>query len=510
MMTNTRRAFVSAVATTLRLQLRTVYSRCLADTENAPDSGVEAGPVASDSTDIIAVAPEVAVEPSHNSTGIAAMWPLFVGLGLLMMGNGLNGAVIGIRSTSEGFSVTVTGVIMAGYFAGFLIAPTVVVRLIPSVGHIRVFAGLASTASSVVLVHAIAVFPVSWTLMRFIFGFCMSGLYVVIESWLGEMSTAANRGRTLAIYMIVTMTGLGVGQLLIAVADPENFTLFIVASVLVSMALVPVTLTATTRPPDVSVPDPVSVRELLSVVPTGVISAFVSGSSAGILFGLAAVYATSTGFSLDRTAVFLLAPMIGGVLFQFPIGRLSDKISRRTVIFGVAIGGAASALLLVALPEQSAVVPMAMVVLGGMLFPLYSLVVSYTLDWTEETKIIGASGTLVRINGAGALLGPLVVAPVMSRFGPGLFFWSFAVVFGIVIVYVGYRLVAKDPLPMNRQKRFVPFPARAGVMAIGLVARPVRKVSRIAAVRTAAARRHTNGGNERPGESAPDLEGPVS
>lgn len=430
-----------------------------------------------------------AVEVREKSVGIGGMWPLFVGLGLLMMGNGLNGAIIGIRSTNEGFSVTVTGVIMAGYFAGFLIAPTLVVRMIPSVGHIRVFAGLASTASSVVLIHAIAVFPVSWTLMRFIFGFCMSGLYVVIESWLGEMSTPANRGRTLAIYMIVTMTGIGVGQLLIAVADPNNFTLFIVASVLVSMALVPITLTATTKAPVVSVPEPVSVRELFGVVPTGVISSFVSGSSAGILFGLAAVYATSIGLSLDRTAFFLIAPMIGAVIFQFPIGRLSDKISRRTVIFAVAVGGMGIAAVLMLLPQQSILVPVLMVGLGGMMFPLYSLVVSYTLDWTEDSKIIGASGTLVRINGAGALIGPLVAAPLMSNFGARWFFWSLTIAFGVVVLYVGYRLVAKDALPIERQKSFVPFPARAGAQAIGLVVKPVRKATRIATGRHVTSRR---------------------
>ena len=127
-----------------------------------------------------------------------------------MIGNGLNGAVIGVRSGSEGFSVVVTGVIMAGYFAGFLIAPSLVVKMIASVGHIRVFAGLASLASSAVLIHALSVLPVTWTAMRFVFGFCFAGLYIVIESWLAELSTPANRGRTLAVYMLVSVAGVSV------------------------------------------------------------------------------------------------------------------------------------------------------------------------------------------------------------------------------------------------------------------------------------------------------------
>ena len=191
----------------------------------------------------LAAAP--AAEPEGDSA--AGLWALFLGLGLLMIGNGLNGAVIGVRSGSEGFSVVVTGVIMAGYFAGFLIAPSLVVKMIASVGHIRVFAGLASLASSAVLIHALSVLPVTWTAMRFVFGFCFAGLYIVIESWLAELSTPANRGRTLAVYMIVSMAGLGIGQYLIAVADPNGFRLFIVSSVLVSLALRPVCCSASRR-----------------------------------------------------------------------------------------------------------------------------------------------------------------------------------------------------------------------------------------------------------------------
>ncbi len=139
--------------------------------------------------------------------------------------------------------------------------------MIASVGHIRVFAGLASTASTAVLVHSISVNPPTWVLMRFVFGFCFAGLYIVIESWLSEMSDPHNRGRTLAVYMIVSMSGLGIGQYLIALADPSTFRLFVLSSVLVSMALVPVTLAGTTKAPEIRLPDPVSIRELTRIVP---------------------------------------------------------------------------------------------------------------------------------------------------------------------------------------------------------------------------------------------------
>ncbi|MEP1122933.1 MAG: MFS transporter [Ilumatobacter sp.] len=416
-------------------------------------------------------------EPRPVATGMGGLWALFAGLALMMVGNGLNGAVIGIRSTAEGFSVLVTGVVMAGYFAGFLLAPSLVVPRIPKIGHIRMFAGLASTASSAVLIHSISVVPLTWTLMRFVFGFCMAGLYIVIESWLGEMTDASNRGRTLAIYMIVSMGGLGIGQYLVAIGDPSGFQLFVVSSVLVSMSLVPITLAATTRQPVVTVPEPVSIRELIGVVPTGVVGSFMSGSAAGILLGLGAVYAARIGLTIERTGFFLVAPTIGAIVFQWPIGRLSDKIPRRRVIFAVAVVGSAVAATMAVLPQGGLAVAGLMILLGGMMFPLYSLVVSYALDWTPDGKLVGASGTLIRINGAGALVGPLATAPLISGFGSQWFFWALSVVLGVIVVYVGFRIVFRETKPLERQREFIPFPARAGAMAINLVINPVRRAA---------------------------------
>ena len=458
---------------------------------SVPDADGRSG--VSDHADIAADGGSAPVADHHvmitsDHSPAAGMWPLFLGLALLMVGNGLTGAVIGVRSGNEGFSVLVTGVIMAGYFAGFLLAPSLAVRMISAVGHIRVFAGLAATASSAVLVNAVSVLPLTWTVMRFVFGFCFAGLYIVIESWLGELSTPANRGRVLSIYMIVTMGGLGAGQYLIAVADPNSFRLFIVASVLVSMALVPVTLATTARVPVVREPEKVTIRQLLGFVPTGVVGSFMSGAAAGVLLGLGAVYSSRIGLSIQRTAGFLIAPTIGAIVFQWPIGKLSDRISRRTVIFGVVVMAMALCLVGAALPDQTPLVPVVMFGIGGMMFPLYSLVVSYTLDWTPVELTVGAAGTLIRINGSGALLGPLVAAVLMSEFGSAWFFWVMAGFFGVIVVFVGSRMALKPPLPTDQQRPFVPFPARATDMAIRLISLPVKATRTVS--RSVVSRRH--------------------
>ena len=412
--------------------------------------------------------------------GVRSMWPLFLGLGLLMIGNGLNGAVIGVRSGVEGFSLIATGVVMAGYFAGFLIAPTLVVRMIATVGHIRVFAGLASTASTAVLVNSLAVNPPTWGLMRFVFGFCFAGLYIVIESWLAELSDAATRGRTLAVYMIVSMTGLGIGQYLIALADPGTFRLFVLSAVLISMALVPITLAGTTKAPEIRLPDPVSIRELVRAVPSGVVGSLMSGAAAGTLLGLSAVYATAEGFSIQRTALFLLVPTIGGVVMQWPVGKLSDRVRRRVVIFGVSIIATSACAIGIFVPSDSPLVFPIIFAIGGSMYPLYSLVVSYTLDWVTVERVVGASGTLVRINGTGALAGPLLTAPLMSWLTPTLFYWTLGTYFSVIFGFIAFRILFREGLPKERERPYVPFPARATSVAFKLVTAPRRATQRVA------------------------------
>jgi len=406
----------------------------------------------------------------HRPSVAAATWALFLGLGLVMIGNGLNGSLLGVRSEAAGFDLTITGVIMAAYFVGFLVGTTYAERALKSVGHIRVFAALASLASSVVLVQAISVSPTTWIVTRFLFGACMAGIYVVVESWLNDLATNASRGRILSVYMIVSMGGVGAGQLLLNVNDNSGFTLFIVASVLVSLSLVPVALSASSTPPLV-VPETMKLAPLLRRAPTGVISSFFSGAGAGALISMSAVYASQVGMPAGRLSLFVTAPMIGALLFQLPIGVLSDKFPRRGIMFGVAAAAATSPLVALAVGEQSMVAVLAMGLIGGAMFPFYSLGIAYTNDWLKAEEILGASGTLVRVNGSGAIIGPLLAGGLMAAFGPRMFFWSITSIFSVIGIYILTRIVSKDALPKERQRRYVPFPARASSVAANLIPR---------------------------------------
>lgn len=434
------------------------------------DSGTDTIAPAStvDGNRVITVKPDHHGDDSTNTA--AATWALFVGIGFLMLGNGLQGSLVGIRSQTEGFSTVSTGVVMAAYFAGFLAGSRAVTSFIRSVGHIRVFAALASMTSTAVLVYALAVMPAAWVVMRFITGFCMAGLYIVAESWINDLATNKTRGRLLGIYMVASMGGIAGGQFLLNAADPASFELFVLASLLISLALIPIALSATSSPPT-RTSTPMSLRELVGVVPTGFAVSFMVGTAHGALIGMGAVYATAAGLRPSQVALFLGAPMVGGVIFQLPIGWLSDWVPRRGVMFGVAAAATACGLGLLVVEPGSIASYGLMLLLGGASFPLYSLAIAHTNDWIEPDQVMGAASALVTVNGIGAIFGPLLAAGLILVFGNALYVASLIVTHGAVVGYIGYRLVTRDGIPLDEQDEFRPFPARASAAAMALIAR---------------------------------------
>jgi MFS family permease len=387
-----------------------------------------------------------------------------------MMGNGLQSSLVGLRAESEGFGTTVTGIVMSFYFVGFLFGTRVATKALQNVGHIRVFAALASIASSSVLVYALAINPITWAMMRFATGVCFAGLYVVVEGWLNNMATNANRGRILAMYMVVSIGGVGAGQLFLNTGATAGPDLFIVSSVLVSLALVPVALSGASPPP-VFVNRTFSLRKIWQIVPTGLMTSFLAGVGNGALFGMGAVYASAAGLSPGAIGLFILLPMAGGVAFQFPIGALSDRVSRRGVLFVVAAVGVAVPAMHLGVDPGTPTSYGLMLVLGGVMFPLYSLGIAYTNDWLPSDEIVGAAGQLVFTNGLGAVVGPFLAAALISGFGNEAFFLSVALAHGVLVCYLGYRIVAKDALPVDEQGRFIPYPSRGSAVAAQLLVR---------------------------------------
>ena len=405
--------------------------------------------------------------------GLGAVQSLLVGVALVMSCNGLLRVSLGVRAEIEGFGLAVTGLVMAGYFLGFQFGTRAAEHFISTVGHIRVFAALSSVASAAALLHVIWVHPLPWTLLRFVFGLCLAGILVTVESWLNDMATNATRGRMLSRYMLVTMGGLGVGQLLLNSADPAGFRLFVVSSALISLALVPVALSASTAPP-LSVPEPISLRELIKIVPLGIFTSFWVGVSQSCLMGLGAFFAATEGLPTSRISLFVVSPIVGSLTMQWLIGTASDRVPRRLVILVVALVAAGSAALHLTVEAGSVLSLLLMFVHGGATFPLYSLAVATTADSVSPAQLTGASASVVRVSGVGAVIGPTLGGALMALIASWAYFAVLVAAHVVIALYVVYRMFVQPALPVEEQGPFDPWPVRASAVAANLLRRPRR------------------------------------
>jgi MFS family permease len=401
---------------------------------------------------------------------VRSCWALLLGIALMMLGNGLQGSLLGIRASLEGFPTTVTGILMSGYFAGFLVGSVLTPKMVARVGHVRVFAALASLASSAILIHVVWINPTSWTAIRLISGFCYAGLYVVCESWLNDQATNQTRGQLLSVYMVVMLGGAAAGQGLLNVADPAGPNLFILVSVLVSLSLIPMLL-STGRTPLFEAPRPVGIRQLYRVSPTGVVGYFGTMMANGAYFGMGAVYGREIGLSVRDISVFVSLIMLGGMFLQWPLGRLSDAWDRRRVLTGVTFAAALFALLASAAAEHSLLGLFVLTALfGGTTLPLYSLCIAYTNDYLDRDQIVQASGTLVLIGGIGAVFGPITAALAMQSFGPPGFFWWMATIHAAIGLFALYRMTRRAAMPLAEQGSYVAVAPRVSPVASALYA----------------------------------------
>ena len=407
-------------------------------------------------------------------TAITSTWALLLGIAFIMVGNGLQGTLLGLRASLEGFPTTATGLVMTGYYAGFVAGSVIVPKLVKNVGHIRVFAAMASLASGAVLLHGLWVHPVGWTLFRVLAGFCFAGLFVVTESWLNDAATNRTRGQLLSVYMVLVFSGMAGGQFLLLAADPRSFELFIVVSLLVSFALVPIVLSVS-RAPRFEAPAHLGWRELYAMSPLGVAGAVMVGMAHAALFTMTPVYATLVGSSIGQVSVLMSAALLGGMALQWPIGWLSDRFDRRRVITAVTFAAAVAAL--AAWPVSTLSWPGFLVlvfVFGGTCLPLYSLCLAHISDFLEPEQIVAASATMVLVGGVGLSVGPLLAGAGMTVAGPSSLFVFLALVHALIGVFALYRMTRRKARPKEDQRHYEAISPRTSPIGAAIAMRQVR------------------------------------
>lgn len=391
-------------------------------------------------------------------------WALLLGLGLLMLGNGMQGTLLGIRGGIEQFTTFQMSLVMSAYFVGFLFGSRLAPDMIRRVGHVRVFAALGSMISAVLILYAAAPDWMVWAALRVIIGFSFSGVYIATESWLNNASTNENRGQALSLYLIVQMIGIIAAQLLLNVGDASGYILFVIPSVLVSLAFTPILLSVSQAPAFEST-KPLSFRALYRASPLGCVGMFLLGGVFSAQFGMAAVWGTQAGLSIADLTIFVSAIYVGGLVLQYPIGWLSDRIDRRIVVLWLSVLGAVVLMIPVLFDPPFAVLVGVAAICGGVSNPLYSLLLAYVNDYLDKTDMAAASAGLMFINGLGAISGPVITGWMMDKIGSSGFFLFMGILFGILAAYAAWRMTQRRETPQVTSG-FTPVSPTASVIAV--------------------------------------------
>jgi MFS family permease len=399
---------------------------------------------------------------------IISTWTLFFGLLLISAGNGLQVVLLGTRAPEAGFSNIATGIVMSGYFAGIFAGSIIVPHILARVGHVRVFGAMSAIASAAVLLHVVFLDPFVWTGMRFASGFSFAGMYIVCESWLNDKATNETRGQLLSLYMITNMAGMAAGQLMISLGEDGSTGLFLLASVMVSIAVVPILITASAAP-SFEAPERISFRRLVQVSPLAVVGMVFVGIVISMVFGMGAVYGRNIGLDNTQVGYFMTSITLGTLALQYPVGRLSDKFDRRVVIFGVTvIASIAIGIASLFDADQFGFLLIMMLIFGGLIFSLYSLFIAHANDYLAPSQMVAMSSGLLMVNGAGAVIGSPLAALVIEIVGTRGLMPTIASFLFLLAGFVLYRMRMRSAVPAEAQGAFVAIPDASSGVAVNL------------------------------------------
>nr|WP_306266869.1 MFS transporter [Pararhizobium sp. IMCC3301] len=383
---------------------------------------------------------------------IASISSVLLAVAMLVFGHGLQSALVPLRAEIEGFGTLAIGASISAYFAGFVIGCLVGPFLILRAGHIRAYAAMVSLASAVALLHPLLIDETAWAVFRFATGFCIATFYIVIESWLNERATNEIRGLIMSTYVVVTLVGIMAGQFAAALGSVEGFTLFIVASIVVSVAVIPIALTTSAQPAPITLVR-FRPRQLYNTSPAAFVSALLIGVSAASTWMLAPVFATGRGFDTSFAAIFAAIMIGGGAVAQWPIGRTSDKFDRRLVIVALGIGSAVFCTLLGLVQGDSRWLFLALVFMVGVFtHSTYAIAVAHAFDHSEPDTYVETSSGMLLAFGIGSTIGPLIASFLMATTEPGALFLFVAVVQVGMVIYLIWRINAsKAPAIPGRE-----------------------------------------------------------
>jgi len=368
----------------------------------------------------------------------------------IQLANGFFNTLISLRVAIEDFEPTMSGLVLSSYFAGFTLAAMRCGRIIERVGHIRAYAAFAGLVVAATAAMPLLVGALPWLVLRAVVGFGCAGIFITTESWLNAKAPPSERGRVFSVYMVGTFVALAVGQLLIARAKIETAAPFNAIIVLFAVALVMVSTTRA-EPPRLTAAANLSLGQLVRAAPVAVSGGVLSGLISSSFYALVPAWMQDEGIARETIAISMLSAVLGGLAFQVPIGRLSDRFDRRIVLAALGLGFAGTAAALVFLPHSLPVVLPAAALLGGFMSTLYPVSVAYAHDRMPADRVVAVSSQLILVSGLGSVIGPLIGTNLMARFSiDGVFYFMAAAALLLAVLAAGRSLTTASPQHLER------------------------------------------------------------
>lgn len=389
---------------------------------------------------------------------IAPLTAFFIGTGLACCGYALMTSVLSLRLEGEGVPTAKAGLVLSLYYLGYVFASLKAYKIINKVGHIRAFTAYVSIFSALSLLHFFDSNLIFWGVLRLCEGYCIGAATMCLESWLNTRANNKNRGVVMSCYMVTTYLGSSAAQIMLNIPDYGGVTFFIIISILFSISLVPISLTALPAP-DITVSESMPISKLYKKTPVGVASCFVSGFLVGAFYILGTIYTKKMGLTIRETSLFMFCGVFGGMTAQLPLGRLSDKMDRRYVILiSCVVICILSPIMHFLISKGDAWLAVSSFLLGGTLFTIYPICVSHINDLVDDHERVQASGNLVLLQGAGLITGPIVVSFFMEHIGNITFALSFSVITFALIIFINKHIRKKPDIAYVSNRSTTPVP----------------------------------------------------
>lgn len=378
---------------------------------------------------------------------------LLAGVALLLVGHGLLTLALPLRGEAEGFDPVAIGALGAAYYAGFVAGCLHGPHLVRRAGHIRAFAAVVCGVSAAAAAYPLAVSEAAWIVLRFVFGYGLAVFYLVVESWLNDRATNTTRGVIMSAYIMVNHVALTGGQLLLLAWPVEGFQPFVLGSVLISVAAIPVALTRQAQPAPVTEvrfrPD-----RLWAASPVGLVGSLMVGVANGAFWGLAPIAATDFGLSHEEAAIFMSVAVIAGAATQAPVGRLSDRMDRRLVLAALLGGSALTGLAIFLLAPAGLALTLLGAAFGAFALPCYSIAAAHAYDHADPADYVGTASSLLLVNGVGSIAGPLAAAFLLRGWpGGGLYLFT-AATHATLLGFVLWRVTRRAAPPEQARESF--------------------------------------------------------